>query len=141
MVVRCRVWVVATMHSQTEWTEPPRARSQRAQPHTSATSPHTSWLWQMTCALSLSRYCTTFDNSVHESLSLINFVSRFLQSGAPLLLVLHVLSAVNGHLMHCPTLQDSLGHTRHRLLLRRLDHRCFLCDSLRRLWLHSDRRN
>ena len=35
-----------------------------------------------------------FDNSVHESLSLINFVSRFL-----LLLVLHVLSAVNGHFM------------------------------------------
>ena len=41
--------------------------------------------------------------------------------------------AVIGHLVHCLMLQDSLGHTRHRLLLRRLDHGCILCASLRRL--------
>ena len=76
--------------------------------------------------LSLASHSTTACNSVFtESLLLINFVSRFLRSGTLLLLVLHVLSAVNGHLMRCPTLQDSLGHTRHRLLRRRLDHRCF----------------
>ena len=49
IVARCTVWAVATTHFQTEWTEPPRARSQRAQRHASATSPHTSWLWQRTC--------------------------------------------------------------------------------------------
>ena len=49
MVARYTVCAAAATHSQTEWTEPPRARSQRAQPHASATSPCTSWLWQRTC--------------------------------------------------------------------------------------------
>ena len=90
-------------------------------------------------SLSLTRYCTTFDNSVHEinvTDPLRQQISPIRSSPAP-----RASRPVIGHLMHCPTLQDSLGHTRHRLLLRRLDHRCFLCDSLRRLWLHSVRRN
>ena len=42
------VWVAATINSQTEWTELPRARSPRAQPHVSATSSHISRHWQRT---------------------------------------------------------------------------------------------
>ena len=49
MVARCTVCAVATTHSQTEWTEPSRDRSQRSQLHASATSPRTSWLWQRIC--------------------------------------------------------------------------------------------
>ena len=93
MVARCTVWVVATTHSQTEWTEPPRARSQRAQPHASATSPHTSWLWQTHMSMSLASHSITACNSV--------FAGRVLRSGTLLLLMLHVLSSATSCTVSC----------------------------------------
>ena len=61
-------------------------------------------------SLSLASHSTTACNSVTHGIPVTDqLVSRFLRSGTLPLLVLHALSM----------LQDSLGHTRHRLLLRR----------------------
>ena len=66
-------------------------------------------------SLSLASHSTTACNSVFtESLLLNNSSVDFSAASAA--------RAVIGHLMHCLMLQDSLGHTRHRLLLRRFDH-------------------
>ena len=71
-------------------------------------------------SLSLASHSITACNSVFtESMLLINSSIEFFDP--ELSCSLCFTRPVDGHLMHCLMLQDSLGHTRHRLLLRRID--------------------
>ena len=101
MVARYTVRAVATAHSQTEWTEPPRARSQRAQPP----------LLRLVLTLHGfgNAHVIELGESLHHSLQLCvpgipvaaQLVSRFLRSGTLLLLQLHVLSSATSCTVSC----------------------------------------
>ena len=101
IVARYTVWTLATTHSQTEWTEPPRARSQRAQPHRFCDFSSHFMALATHMSLSLASHSTTACNSVHGIPVADQLVSRYLRSGTLLLLLLHVLSSATSCTVSC----------------------------------------